>query len=292
MRLNVRDRLRWLHVPETIPNDVHELAEELARDHPLARDKMIAVTDFFQQNFRYSMGGVVVPQTEDPIVYFLRNRPPAHCEFFASAAATLLRLMGVPTRYVTGYTVREASEYGDYWLARNHNAHAWVEAYDDRTQRWRVVEATPGMQSSNSSAQQLIIDSQSGDDQGRLQRVLELGRYWLEPRWRQVWLEAIGRRLRIPVGVLFAVGIAVVAVRRTRFGLRHQRTDGQQPLHGTHLKQLRRWDRRLRRHGLVRHRAETLHQFAARVQSAASKQDWFADAARWYLAYAETRYRA
>jgi hypothetical protein len=289
-RLARRDGSRWLDVPNRLTPEVQRLADELGRGRLAARDKIMAVSDFFQQNFRYSLAGVVVPQSEDPVEFFLRTKPAAHCEFFASAAATLLRTMDVPARYVTGYVVREASEYGDYWIARNYNAHAWVEAYDDQAQRWRIVEATPGMQASNSNTRTLILDSQSGENQGRLQRVLQIGRYWLEPRWRQVWLEAFIRRVQWPLATLMVGAAVAMLVRQQGWRCGRSSKDGSEPLRGARFGQLRRWERRLRRHGYERHPAETLHQFALRLDAAAADNTVLAEAAIWIREYAKRRY--
>ena len=45
----------------------------------------------------------------------------------------------------TGFVVSDRGRAQDYWEARNRNAHAWVEAYDDLAQQWITVEPTPGM---------------------------------------------------------------------------------------------------------------------------------------------------
>ncbi|MCG8648379.1 MAG: hypothetical protein MI861_01015, partial [Pirellulales bacterium] len=79
--------------------------------------------------------------------------------------------------------------------------------------------------------------------------------------------------------------------------LRFWRTsDGKQdPVDAQSLKMLRQVDRFARRHKLIRQRAETLHQFAARIEAEQDQAD--ADStrlknlARWYRQYAEARYR-
>src|SRR5204862_73730 len=61
---------------------------------------------------------------------------------FASAAVLLLRLRGVPARYVTGFRGGEWNSVGDYVAVRDDRAHAWAEAFlPDRG--WIRVDATP-----------------------------------------------------------------------------------------------------------------------------------------------------
>jgi hypothetical protein len=64
----------------------------------------------------------------------------AHCEYFASAAVLLLRSLGIPARYVTGFLAHEAE--GGRTTVRQRDAHAWAEAWLDGA-GWVTVEATP-----------------------------------------------------------------------------------------------------------------------------------------------------
>lgn len=128
-------------LPETIDPRVRELANTITHECDSTHEKIDAVAQFFTSNFTYEFG-IQVPEDEDPLTCFLLNRPPAHCEYFASGAALLLRLAGIPARYVTGYLVGAKNTYGGYWIARDKDAHAWVEAYDPE-RGWVLVEATP-----------------------------------------------------------------------------------------------------------------------------------------------------
>lgn len=85
---------------------------------------------------------------EDPIRYFLEEGRKGYCMHFASAGVLLLRSLGVPARYASGYVVKPASferqEDGSY-LAQviDRNGHAWAEVYLDKI-GWVPVEMTPG----------------------------------------------------------------------------------------------------------------------------------------------------
>jgi transglutaminase-like putative cysteine protease len=132
-----------LRLPSDLDERVINVASSLFGSLRTPREKIQAVETFFHRNFKYRLG-ITPPRGQDPLAYFLTKRPPAHCEYFATAAAVLLRVGGVPTRYVTGYVAAERNELGEVWFARSRDAHAWVEAYDEEAQRWRIVEATPG----------------------------------------------------------------------------------------------------------------------------------------------------
>lgn len=82
----------------------------------------------------------------DPVLDFLLVHRQGHCEYFASALALLSRALGIPARVVGGYRVTEHNALGSYWVVRENNAHAWVEAYVDRPaglRGWRQLEPTP-----------------------------------------------------------------------------------------------------------------------------------------------------
>jgi hypothetical protein len=74
-----------------------------------------------------------------PVENFLRHSKEGHCELFATAAALLLREMGVPARVVAGFRV---SPTGDVLTARNTDAHAWVEVWV-KDRGWQPVDPSP-----------------------------------------------------------------------------------------------------------------------------------------------------
>ncbi len=54
-------------------------------------DHVSSVEQFFRSNYGYAVG-IDVPAGRDPLHWFLVARPNAHCEYFAQAAALLLRM--------------------------------------------------------------------------------------------------------------------------------------------------------------------------------------------------------
>ncbi|NOX52947.1 MAG: transglutaminase domain-containing protein [Planctomycetes bacterium] len=140
-RLDPQLRPLLMQVPPGLDMQVYQLAKQVTAGCQTTQEKIEAVERYFRRNYRYSLG-IRVPSGADPLSYFLLARPAAHCEYFASGATLLLRLAGVPCRYVTGFVAVEKNEFGGFWVARNRDAHAWVEAYDE-ARGWVIVEATP-----------------------------------------------------------------------------------------------------------------------------------------------------
>ncbi|MCA9790320.1 MAG: transglutaminase domain-containing protein [Candidatus Eremiobacteraeota bacterium] len=120
-------RQAYLQLPKELPPVVGRLAQEVAGHQP---DLAAASTleRYLQDNFQYGFDYPFDPR-RNALEQFLSERPPAHCEFFATSLALMLRTRGIPARYVTGFLVREQSPWGGYHVVRVKHAHAWVEAH-------------------------------------------------------------------------------------------------------------------------------------------------------------------
>lgn len=99
------------------------------------------VTSFFAR-FKYSLYQPESIESASPMERFLFDLEAGHCEYFASATTLLLRHLGIPARYVIGFSVQEYNESIDMYIVRQRHAHAWAIAYLDG--EWHVVDTTPG----------------------------------------------------------------------------------------------------------------------------------------------------
>lgn len=274
-----------LQCPANVTQTVREVAEEICRNQTTAAAKIQAVETFFHENFVYGIGMRVPRGTFDRLAYFLTERPPAHCEYFATAAAMLLRLAGVPTRYVTGYVVTELSRVDGSWVVRHKDSHAWVEAYDSAQNRWVIVEATPaaGLPTSNPpSPWQQWVESTRGNWK-RLGELFSRGGLWL----------VLSRVLQPVILVLLSIVLLRAAFRA---GRRSQVSFGGGPP-GTSPDLLKltheriRMDRFLARLGFARPAGETVLSFARRLERKAPLSH-AGELAAWYRRYATLRFRA
>jgi hypothetical protein len=291
---------RLVELPDAYRAAADKLAAEVFREAETPEEKIAAVERYFHMNYQYRLG-IEIPEHADPVLYFLRKRPAAHCEYFATGAAVLLRSAGVPTRYTTGFVAAERNEFGDYWLARNRDAHAWCEAYIDG-QGWVIVEATPpaGVPSPIPAS----LGQQWWESfRAALARLrLNLAQGELSGAWKTLW----SGTLAVPAALLFA-GLAVWIVWRFPWwrGRADQPKWPSDPLERQLVLLLSAVDRRLLRYGFERRTGETLHQFADRLTRPELRErpagpqrselpefppETAAVVAAWYRGYAQLRY--
>lgn len=95
----------------------------------------------------YNIDPGPLPQGADPVEYFLGENRQGYCMHFASAGTLILRQLGVPARFVSGYVVQpdqfRRSSRGYRASVRDDAAHAWVEIWLENV-GWVPVEMTPG----------------------------------------------------------------------------------------------------------------------------------------------------
>lgn len=125
---------------------VRRWAEEIAGGlDPGSRAGEIArrMETYLQTKFTYSLN---IPKPgANPVEDFLFVRRAGHCEAFASAMALALRELGIPTRFVTGFSGGELGLFRRYYLVRGRDAHAWVEAWTGPETGWRAFDPTPAV---------------------------------------------------------------------------------------------------------------------------------------------------
>lgn len=63
------------------------------------------IAQLLERNTTYSLRTPRTPSDQDFVSYFLGESRLGYCVHYASAATLLLRLQGIPARYVSGYAV-------------------------------------------------------------------------------------------------------------------------------------------------------------------------------------------
>ncbi len=172
----VKPGSEYLEVPKPIEPVLKQISGRMAPPRPdgkvNSRQVIARISGFLKENYKYKLGtkeikakkqvdktvarinkylkknlksDIQIPENlkKDPVINFLEVTKAGHCELFASSASLLLRVRGIPTRYVTGFVCSEPHPSKNYYVARLGNAHAWLEAYLEKEKRWILVEPTP-----------------------------------------------------------------------------------------------------------------------------------------------------
>ena len=281
--LTANDRGLMLWVDPDIRPTIERVALRASGNANNADAKATRIASYLQNRFSYTLRTELPASDVDPLVHFLTTEHPAHCEYFASAAALMLRTLDVPSRYVTGYVMEELSDSQDYYLARNRDAHAWVEYYDEDQRRWNPLESTPGRTFQTvqptgqitSNAVQSGVGSESASDSSNWLRGI-IG-YLTSLRVTDT-LSVVFQFLQVPV-LISLVGWLGWRGRGETLDTESQRL----------IIERRKMDRRLKRWGWTRRASETLHQFANRLENAAPehpKHEDLKSASIWYRDHA------
>ncbi len=83
-----------------------------------------------QEKFSYSLTPGSYTQMEGLEEFFF-ERKAGFCEHYASLTAVVARLMKIPARVVVGFHGGMFNRYGNYYLVRGGDAHAWVEYWSE-----------------------------------------------------------------------------------------------------------------------------------------------------------------
>ena len=112
------------------------------RTEMTALDKVLAVTDYVSALHSYDEHTSYPPSDKDFVSWFLTESKTGFCVHYASTAVVLLRMLGVPARYCSGYMVNTAVDGKECDVAST-DAHAWFEVFLPEF-GWVMGDPTPG----------------------------------------------------------------------------------------------------------------------------------------------------
>jgi len=92
---------------------------------------------------------------------FLFGTKRGYCVHFASSFATMARMVGIPSRVVTGYRGNRGNGLKSYLIIKERDAHAWVELLIDR--HWVRYETTAFASKMDEDTRLLLNPQKSGE---------------------------------------------------------------------------------------------------------------------------------
>lgn len=132
---------RYLQLPEQLDERVPALAHSIADHEPSAYRRALAIERYLTTQYGYTLQLPSEPPA-DPLADFLFRRRRGHCEYFASSMAVLLRVVGIPSRVITGFRGAQFNQLNSTYIVRASDAHSWVEAYIPGA-GWTTFDPTP-----------------------------------------------------------------------------------------------------------------------------------------------------
>ena len=134
-----------LQIPNSVPERVYKLAEEITKDQDNDYDKAQAIITYLKQSgeFKYTKKTSGMPQESEAVDHFLFETRQGYCKHFATSAVILCRCAGIPSRYVEGaYVTYGISGREDTYIL-GKDAHAWAQVYLENY-GWLDMDPTPG----------------------------------------------------------------------------------------------------------------------------------------------------
>ena len=132
----------YLEIPRKTQIELRRIAEQegFLDSELTVSEKIEMVKNYISSSKTYSLKTPKMPSGKDFATWFLNESDTGYCVHFATAGTLMLRALGIPARYVTGYY---ATAYANQTVTvTTDNAHAWVEYYSD-TAGWIPLECTP-----------------------------------------------------------------------------------------------------------------------------------------------------
>ena len=263
----------WLNVPPAL----NELLDSAAKEMGLfpSKDSVFSNLKKIRENFRtgyaYSLQ-LPLSKNEDPLQTFFRTKQ-GFCEYFATFSTLLLRRMGTPSRYATGFAYPEPG--GSYWIFYRGNAHSWVE-FLDPDGFWNTFDPTP-----STARPEEKVPSFFDRYSERLRSSLSL--FWhelTEGRWRASldafgnWTSNLLESVVVKFGLLFiAIALIVwrvirrIQIRKKELATLSLRVQKWQKI-------LRTAESGLKNFGFVRMPGETVQKFMQRIPSTPKTEEF------------------
>lgn len=278
--LDERTRARHLRLPKGFNPRTVAFGQSMREDARSDSDIVAATLRMFrEQNFVYTLQPPALGR--DSVDDFLFGTRRGFCEHYSGAFTFLMRAAGVPARVVTGYQGGQRNEFGDYYVVRQSDAHAWSEVWLEG-RGWVRIDPTAAVSPERiENSIEAALDIAEGlpghlAARTRLRFYLEARWEWVNGRWnalvlaygpelQQRFLRRFGLdELRNMILALTLIGSAMLAL----LGLATLRQFAPARSEDAALRQWHRLTRRLAREGLAQRPEEGPLDYAQRVAAA------------------------
>lgn len=175
---------RFTSLPRDLPERVRDLAHEITDDISNPYDKAKAIESYLRTNYVYDLDVPAPPDGRDVADFFLFDLGKGYCDYYATSMVVLARSVGIPARFVSGYSPGSYDAPNAQYIVRELNAHSWVEIYFPEI-GWIEFEPTASLPEIDRPEETISISEEQNNDaiasdllaRFRLERIL----LWTSP---------------------------------------------------------------------------------------------------------------
>ncbi|ADU31125.1 transglutaminaseTgpA domain-containing protein [Evansella cellulosilytica] len=178
----------YVQLPENIPERVFDLLNQITEGEENIYDQVKAIEQYLKNTYSYENNpNDSLGESDDFVDRFLFEIEEGYCDYFSTSMVVLTRGLGIPSRWVKGFTqgVLDEDPYINYlnphsrgegtYQVNNSHAHSWVEVYFEGY-GWIPFEPTPNfslpiispeLEESTSNNEQNNLDDEDGTGEMR-----------------------------------------------------------------------------------------------------------------------------
>jgi transglutaminase-like putative cysteine protease len=119
--------------------DVYQLARAWTAQAKTPYDAVIEIESQLRRGYAYTPD---VPNHKYPLQSFLFEDKAGYCQQFAGSMGLMLRMLGIPSRVVSGFAPGSANSSDGSYDVHDFDAHSWVEVFF-RGIGWVTFDPTP-----------------------------------------------------------------------------------------------------------------------------------------------------
>ncbi|MNN01609.1 Protein-glutamine gamma-glutamyltransferase [compost metagenome] len=145
---------KYVQLDSDFPESVRQLAEKVTAKGKTPYEKMVLLQDYLKMTYTYTNTPDLSRKVHKDLVEgFLFDIKEGYCDYFSTSMVTMARSIGMPARWVKGFSTGHQDSRGPEYLNRapegpytvtNADAHSWAEVYFGEDYGWVTFEATPG----------------------------------------------------------------------------------------------------------------------------------------------------
>ncbi|RUT36478.1 DUF4129 domain-containing protein [Paenibacillus zeisoli] len=145
---------KYVQLDPDFPDSVKQLAEKVTAKGKTPYEKMVLLQDYLKTTYTYTNTPDLTRKVHKDLVEgFLFDIKEGYCDYFSTSMVTMARSIGLPARWVKGFSTGHQEYQGPEnltneptgpYMVTNADAHSWAEVYFGEDYGWVTFEATPG----------------------------------------------------------------------------------------------------------------------------------------------------